>query len=74
MMECKTCGVEHDDELHAAVERVHSWLRRRLRRALDSPPPPVAKPDALGLVAVSSLRSPASKAKAQKGTNVRIES
>jgi len=35
---CKTCLVEHDEEIHAATVSIHEWLRSRVRR-IDIEPP-----------------------------------
>ena len=32
---CKTCLIEHDEETHAATERIHEWLRLRLIDHID---------------------------------------
>ena len=32
---CKVCLVQHDDEIHAATNRVHAWLRAQVRTGLD---------------------------------------
>ena len=31
---CKTCLVDHDDEIHAATERLHNWLRHIVQERL----------------------------------------
>lgn len=31
---CKVCLVEHDDEIHAATNRVHAWLRAQVMTGL----------------------------------------
>lgn len=33
-VECRTCGIAHDDAVHAAVLSVRSWLRSRLALAM----------------------------------------
>jgi hypothetical protein len=32
MKNCRTCLLQHDDEIHGATERVHNWLRERIQR------------------------------------------
>jgi hypothetical protein len=32
---CKTCLVDHDEEIHAATESIHQWLRERLKERLN---------------------------------------
>jgi len=35
---CKTCLVEHDEEIHAATLSIHEWLRSRVRPIVVQPP------------------------------------
>jgi hypothetical protein len=35
---CKTCLVEHDEEIHAATLSIHEWLRSRVRPIVIEPP------------------------------------
>jgi hypothetical protein len=30
---CKVCLVEHDDEVHAATNRVHAWFRAQVTQS-----------------------------------------
>jgi hypothetical protein len=34
---CKTCLVEHDEEIHEATVNVHEWLRAKLQFDLAEP-------------------------------------
>jgi hypothetical protein len=36
---CKTCLLEHDEEIHEATVSLHLWLRERLQRMLADPIP-----------------------------------
>jgi hypothetical protein len=37
---CKTCLVEHDEDIHAATVSIHEWLRSRVRPiAIEQPLP-----------------------------------
>jgi len=31
---CKVCLVEHDEEIHAATNRVHTWFRDQVTQGL----------------------------------------
>jgi hypothetical protein len=66
MTECKVCAGPHDPLVHGATERVHGWLRARVRRVLEpvAIPPQRLKPYPPGMAAVTELRSPASRKKA----------
>jgi hypothetical protein len=35
---CKTCLVEHDEDIHAATLSIHEWLRWRVRRVIVEEP------------------------------------
>jgi hypothetical protein len=37
---CKTCLVEHDDEIHAVTISLHEWLRQRVVRDFREPAEP----------------------------------
>ncbi len=37
--DCKTCLMEHDDEIHAATVSLHEWLRETINRRLQEPVP-----------------------------------
>jgi hypothetical protein len=75
--DCRLCGVQHDNEIHAATLRVHSWLRARLRRVLE--PPPVKSPQLrrrlgppmVAVAAVQSLRCPAARKKEARAAVIR---
>jgi hypothetical protein len=34
---CKTCLLEHDEEIHEATVSLHDWLRERMQRMLADP-------------------------------------
>ena len=34
---CKTCLMEHDEEIHAATVSLHEWLRERIETSLRGP-------------------------------------
>jgi len=34
---CKTCLVEHDEEIHEATLSLHGWLRERIQRSIADP-------------------------------------
>ena len=34
---CKTCLMEHDEEIHAATVSLHEWLRERVAQSLREP-------------------------------------
>jgi hypothetical protein len=36
---CKTCLVEHDEEIHAATLSLHQWLREMVTPGLREPAP-----------------------------------
>jgi hypothetical protein len=38
--DCVTCGMEHDDTLHSAVQAARQQLRAEVQRSLTLPPKP----------------------------------
>jgi hypothetical protein len=34
---CKVCLVQHDEEIHAATDRVHGWYRAQVTKYLHDP-------------------------------------
>ena len=40
--DCRVCLGEHDEEIHGATVRVHTWLRREVTRYLDDEVPLIA--------------------------------
>ena len=49
VQDCKVCLAQHDEEIHAATNRVLDWfgarVNRYLREAANEPPPPEGDPD-----------------------------
>ena len=63
-MACKTCGTDHNADLHEAVLRVRSWLRRRMELVMNpvALPPPQRRSFA-GINAVRQLLNPMTRRK-----------
>ena len=58
MDDCRLCGVQHDDQVHAAVLRIHSWLRTRMSLVM-TPTSTTKKRDVMpGLPGVCDLKLP----------------
>jgi hypothetical protein len=37
---CKTCLIEHDEEIHEATVSLHAWLRDRIQWSITAPQKP----------------------------------